>query len=387
MEPAALCDRHGYPAPLADALEELSEAASACLPGLRAVIVSGSLATGDFLWRPRGDAGGVELLSDVDAFAFAPLGVADVPELRRRLRKIEARTGSVHFKIDLSVSPPSALARIPATYQMAETRRAGYVLAGEDLRAAFPDHFDPRASRQSFLANLWKPIAAWCDREADGGLAFSLAASRLLVDVALLAASEDGLCLPGHRARCERFLAGGPPESLASDESLRWAVEAGWAARLEPPGQAGNLEPLLAPTVARTVALLDGGGPPPADPGAGLVRRLASWLPPRTMRRRLGELRTVLRRPSRPDRDLRWLLDRKEAVAGACLLGWLVWLGSEGEGPPPAGVGHLLATLARRPSTPGLDAGFHGKAAQLYREAWREYSPSAANTIDDRRDE
>lgn len=375
MNVAELCDQHGYPALLRDVLHELADAVRTHLGGLRSVILCGSVATGDFLWRQDGER--IELLSDIDAFAFAPPAQSDRAGLRTRLKAIEARTASPHFKIDLSVSPPEALRRVPPVFQMAETHRTGFVLEGKDLRSAFPEHFDPRASRQSFLGNLWKPVGVWLDREADDGCAFSLAASRLLMDIATLEVSEEGLCLPGHKARAERFLSR-RTGLLSSDPLLREAVTAAIEARQTPPGTPSRLEPLLAPSVARTVELLDGAGPVPDDPTPELVKRLAGWLQPRTTRRLFGEVRTVTQCPHRPDRDLRWLASRKEAVAGACVLGWLIWLGQGGEGAPPGGVQNLLSVFARRNAPGGEGEAFHREAAAMYRLAWREYSPSAA---------
>ncbi len=377
MEVRELCDRHGYPDLLRDALLEMIEVAGRCVPGLHSILLSGSLSTGDFLWRERPDQGAgpaVELLSDIDGFVFADLQDSDPRALAAGMREIEARTHSTLFHIDLSLSPTSALQRLAASYQMAESRQAGFVLTGADIREHFPEHFDPAASRQAFLVNLWKPIPTWKNRDGEGEMHFALAASRLMMDIATLALSEAGTCLPGHQARAREFLAHHP---WSQDPVLGDALEVAAEARRHPPGDASRLEALLVPAVNRLVEKIDGLGPPTATPGPALVRRLEAWLPTRTLRRRLGEVRTLLHRPSRPDRDLLWLLSRKEAIAGACLLRWLAWLSEGGEGSPPRETLSLLSRFGREQELSGDDALCHQRAVKAYQQAWREYSPSA----------
>ncbi|MAG32831.1 MAG: hypothetical protein CL908_18290 [Deltaproteobacteria bacterium] len=366
-----LCDRHGYPQALSDVLEEVVALAVAHLGDVVSIVLSPSTSTGDFLWRHVGNE--VELLSDIDGFIFVSASNADVEGFASAVRRLTDEVGGSMFHVDLAPSPVRALGRLPKTYQFVETGRAGFVLYGESPLPRFPRTFDPRASRQAFLMNLWKPLR--CGFLAPDSDALAQAAARLLLDIPILASSERGECLPGHRARAQWFL-DERPAPLGEDEEIAAAVAAAHAAREDPPGSVERLEPLLHPAIMRTVALLDGQGPFPADPGPAAVERLASWLPPRTPRRVFGELRSVLRRPTRPLADLHWLRDRKEASAGAALLGLFAYAASGPAGPPPEGIRERLSEFARRSGPGGEGLAFLRLGCALYREGLVELYPS-----------
>src|SRR5690606_3365731 len=187
------------------------------------IVLSPSISTGDFLWQQ--EAGGIVLLSDIDGFVFTDADSERRKRFQSELGAITRGVGGAHFKIDLSISSPRALDRIPHTFQMVETRLGGFELAGNGALSLFPREFDPRHSRQAFLANFWKPL-----EHLDEG-AWQQGTARLLLDIPLLATSELGVCRPGHRARAEWFL-DEKPGNLGKSAILRRAVEVAYSTRL-----------------------------------------------------------------------------------------------------------------------------------------------------------
>lgn len=359
-----LGERFGYPEELTSVLDRIGEAARRHLGSDTSVVLSPSVSTGDFLWTRETNR--VELLSDVDGFVFTAAPTAALAAFSEELRALE-RVAGPPFSIDLAMNRPDALRRIASTYQMAETREAGFVLSGPDVLDAFPSSFDPRASHQAFLENLWKPICAL----EKGDAAFARATARVLCDLAILAASEQGACVPGHAARARWFL-DSKPAPLGSEALLREAVEMARMARMKPPGDASRLRPMLAPSVLLTCERLG----VPFDRGnvQGLVKQLAAWIPPRSFRRCLGELRPLLRRPTGLISDLRWWLSRKEAWAGAAALHLLVFI-HEGGSSPPAGVAELLGWYARAKQPAGQGEVFVAHAVTTVRAGHAELYP------------
>ena len=366
-----LVDRFGYPKPLADLLEWLQGQAREVLGEGTTILLSPSTSTGDFLWRENG--GRTELLSDIDGFVFTPAPPRDRECFQRTLGAYEIPEGRGHCEIDLAVGSMDALDRIPRTYQMAETRAAGFVLLGPDVRPRFPDTFDPRASRQSFLLNLWKPTKAFDGNDGD----YAQAAARLLCDIGLLAASEAGRCVVGHRERLRWFLER-RPSPLGQDPVLCAAVEAALAARLAPPGSRGDLEGLVLPATERLIALLDGIAPGAAvaQGGLALAARFTRWLPPRTLRRVGGELKTLLRRPVHPVADTRWWFERKEAVLGAALVA-LLRATAPGSDPAPHSreAAFLLSRFGRTTEPSGQGRDFIHHANETIRVGLAELYP------------
>ncbi|MFQ5418684.1 MAG: hypothetical protein ACE5FL_16780, partial [Myxococcota bacterium] len=297
----ALCDRHGYPAAVRDLLDALVESAHAHIPGLRALVLSGSVATGDFVWR--GEGSGARLLSDIDAFAFAARS-GPVAAFSRAVEKLEASQVSPLFHIDVSISAVSALRRLPRRFQFVEARLAGAAPVGPDVLEAFPEHFDRRAGRQSVFGNPWAVVRCWREDEE----AHRLALARMILDLPLIAFSEAGRCIPGHAARVDAFLALGADHPLATPQT-RDAVTLALRMRRRGDVPLEALEVSAPQGIDALFGFLDGGGPPgPAD--RRLAARIAKLLPPRTPRRLVGELRSALTAP-RPDPG--WWLRRKEA--------------------------------------------------------------------------
>jgi hypothetical protein len=365
------CERHGYPDALSEVLEELVGLALTHLGNVYSIVLSPSTSTGDFLWKRVGSE--VRLLSDIDGFIYVNGGANDVAGYAAALRRLAEGIGGPMFHIGLAVNSARALEHLPETYQFVETGLAGFVLYGEPVLNRFPTKFDPRASRQAFLLNLFKPLRhAFLHPDPDGA---AQAAARLILDIPTLASSERGECIAGHRARARWFL-DARPAPMGLDEEIHAAVSAAYAAREAPPGSVAVLEPLLHTAIPRAVSLLDGRGEPPSDPDRATVERLTSWLPPRTPRRFLGECRTLLKRPTNPVTDLRWLHRRKEASAGAALLGLFHYLARGTAGPPPEGIRDRLRDFARRESSNENGLAFVRSACGVYCEGLFELYPS-----------
>lgn len=368
-----LCDQHGYPEELAELLEELVGLALTHLGDVYSIVLSPSISTGDFLWKR--DGAELRLLSDIDGFVYANGSARSVADYAAAVQRLSRDLAGPMFHIDLSVNSARALDRLPQTYQFVETGLAGFVLYGEPVLGRFPAKFDPRASRQAFLLNLWKPLRhAFLQPDPAGA---AQAAARLILDIPILAASECGKCIPGHRARVRWFLAE-RPTPLGADDEIRAAVIAAMSAREDPPGSAAILAPLLHIAIPRAVSLLDPRAEPAADSGAAIVERLARWLPPRTPRRFLGECASVLARPTNPVADLRWLRQRKEASGGAALLALLHYvsqLAEAGVGDPPEEIRTLLRDFARRECSNETGLAFVRSACEVYQEGlWELYA-------------
>jgi len=371
-----LCDRFGYPTELSEILDEVVDLARSHLGNVQSIVLSPSTSTGDFLWK-RTDSG-THLLSDVDGFIFVEGAPRDLSGFREALDSLTRGVGGPEFHLDLSISSANTIDRLPQTYQFVETGLAGFVLSGKSPLERFPRKFDPRASRQAFLLNLFKPLRHEFLLASQGGLA--QAAARLILDIPTLAASERGECIAGHRGRARWFL-DERPGILGTSPLITEAVEAAEAARQAPPGNLAVLRAIVYPAILEAASLLDGRGPLHENPGKETVMRLAAWLPPRSVRRVSGELRTALQRPTHPTADLRWLLNRKEALAGAALLGVFGHLARGAAGTPPNGIGLRLLEFSRRPSThldstKGDERGFIRSVCEVYSEGLLELYPS-----------
>lgn len=342
----SLCSGAAYPQELEATLEEITARVREFCPGLRSFILGGSAATGDYVWRQRD--GSVELLSDLDGLVFTDQNRIDQAGLKNALAEIEARHSSPLFQIDLAINKSEAVNHLPAQYQMVETGSTGLVLAGEDIRPAFPKHFDPRGSRAGLLLNLWKPVLYWTPPGGQWDPVYVQAAARFILDLPLLACSERGECIPGHRERARQFVASEGRDALHHPDlvaAVRWAV----SARETPHGERKGLEARVARVAFQTIDALDGGGKPETNASGALVERLATWLPPRSPRRLLGEARALLRNPSHPIQDFRWWQRPKEALGGAILLGILSELNSDSNANRPAQLVRRLSEWSRSP--------------------------------------
>lgn len=343
-----LCSRYHYPDALRDVLNQLVAAAAEAYPETKSFILSGSGSTGDYVYREH--ANGVELISDLDMTLFTGNGGARPEVLEEAIDDIKLRHRSPLFQIDIEVNPVRNLDSIAASFQMVETRHAGAILSGEDVRNSYPESFDNRSSRRSFLGNLWKPVLYWTPAGSGHDLIYTQVAARLFLDVPLLAMANAGQCKPGHRARATHYLDSKSTKGLYSEslrERVRWAIEA----RTHPGEERAGLEREVADFAFEVTQAVDGMGPVPVDPNRALVERLADWLPKRSPRRLAGETRSVLRDFRSATEDLRWIARNKEAVGGAALLGMLAHLATgDGHAPEdelPMGVSERLGEYAR----------------------------------------
>jgi hypothetical protein len=346
-----LCSRHNYPDALRDVLTTLVDASERAYPKLVSFVLSGSAATGDYVWRERN--GTVELVSDLDMMLFADKDGSHPELLDAAIAQIKGQHPGALFQVDIATSPPAALDAIAPSFQMVETGRSGAVLAGEDVLARYPDTFDGRTARRSFLGNLWKPFLYWSPPGGPNDMIYQQVCARFFLDVPLLAFAAQGRCVAGHRARAQEYLKSPKRDGLyceALRERVAWAI----GARSHPSDQREGLEAAVAHFAFLVVSALDGQGTPPEDPSPALAKRLALWLPRRSGRRIAGELRSALRKPTMPLRDLQWVVARKEATGGAALLGLLAFLATEiggqlsGETVP--GVGARLGEYSRQPA-------------------------------------
>ncbi|MGB0618614.1 MAG: hypothetical protein ACPGVZ_04025 [Myxococcota bacterium] len=360
-----LCDRFGYPDEFASILDEVAQLATRHLGADVGVVLSPSVSTGDFLWRRRG--GAIEFLSDVDGFVFTEAPPEKVSRFEADLERLSSARSDPFFELDFSYVTNARLGHLPESYQMVETGLSGFELVGEGRLAGFPKRFDPRASRQSVLLNLWKPLSS------DDPDALPRNLARSLLDIPLIATSESGTCRPGHRARAEAFLAKPPPAFAAAPE-LEAAVRLALEARHAPPGDGAALAQVVIPALRTLLARIDGGGAIPDVPDAALVRRFSSWLPSRPPRRLLGELRSALRRPGLPWRDIAWWVKRKEALGAAACWGLLVH--RFGGAPLAESTLACLADFARAPQIEPSAADLLDRAREQYRAGFLQLYPS-----------
>ena len=154
--PGELADRFGYPEELTAILDAIVAVVSRSARGRHALVLSGSVATGDFVWR-SGEAG-PRLLSDLDATLYVEGEWAGRRELDATIARLEREVASPLFHIDLSVQSMQSLDRIEERFQHVEARLAGIVLCGEDVFERYPERVETRAARQSTLNNLWKCV-------------------------------------------------------------------------------------------------------------------------------------------------------------------------------------------------------------------------------------
>ena len=382
----ALCTRHHYPEALRSVLAAVADACRDAYPGLVSLVVTGSAATGDYVFRD--EATGTRLVSDLDLMLFADAKGARPGRLREAIAAATAAHPSPLFDVDIAVSSPSALDDVPARFQMVEARQAGVVLAGDDVLDRFPTQFDPNAAIASFYNNLSKPFLWWMPRGGGFDLEYQQMVARLFLDVPLLVCARNRECIAGHRARGEAYLAEASREGLHA-EAFRRRVEWALQARRAPTEERDGLERDVASFAGELIAALDA-GPPPEVFDAALATRLAKPLPPRTPRRVAGELRTIVREPRSPLRDLSWWWDRKESRAAAALLGLLDHLAAiEGEASgfdPPREVLEQLAAFARTAKIERAsgEAGpaFLFRCKRIYRDGWEALFPSTAKAGD-----
>jgi hypothetical protein len=313
VEARNLCAEFGYPYELEKVLTSLREILEKTYgSSLKSVILCGSIATGDFVWLH--DEKSVRLMSDIDAIAVVD-GNGDrgkVEEAICNLRFDKASTPLFH--VDVTICPISALKRVPRSFQAVEIRKAGRLLAGEDMRPRFPAEFDPATARQAFFSNLWKPLLFSSIKWTRPNL-YAQSIARQILDVAILACSENGNCIPGHRRRAQAFLALPEDHGLAT-RSVRVAVRHALLVRQGQAVDVDELEREQYDTVRTAVTFLESRswieGTAPCSP-----QRIQRLLPHRSLRRIAVELWNECRGRRC---DPMWLCRRKEALAAAALL-------------------------------------------------------------------
>jgi hypothetical protein len=111
-----------------------------------------------------------------------------------------------------------------------------------------------------------------------------------------------------------------------------------------------------------------------------LARRIERLLPPRRLRRLAGEFRSALRDTGLWWRDPGWWLRRKEAVAGAALIGLLRFALSGTSGDPAPGVTPLLCAYTGGRVPTGEGPSYLDEARRIYWEARCRLYPSEEHT-------
>ena len=366
-----LCEQHAYPNRLREILEALTDAAREEIPGLQALVLSGSVATGDFVWRESN--GTTRLLSDIDVMAFAERS-GDCAAFSTRIEGLERAENSHLFHIDVSISHVSALKHVPERYQFVEAKHAGVAPIGPEALDSFPLDFDLRAARQSSIGNISMSVMAWVAPEAADDEGYRLSLARMILDLPILAFSEQGRCIAGHGVRVKAFLELPESHPLAVP-SVRAAVEAALRMRVKGDVARRELEDGALLAIDALLEFLDGRGPA-GSADAALARRIGRLLPARTPRRIAGELRSALQDSGLWLRDPGWWLRRKEAVGGAALIGLLHYAIAGMTSAPPSEVTALMGnfTAGRKPE--GVGKAYLANAQRLYWEGRCRLYPS-----------
>lgn len=334
-EARSLCARFRYPPELEKVLTSLRNILEQAYgSALQSVILCGSIATGDFVWL-KGE-NGVKLISDIDVLAVVD-GSGDRAWAEREIRNLShEKAGTPLFHVDVSIGPVSALRRVPRSFQAVEIRNAGWVLAGKDVRDCFPREFDPASARQAFFYNLWRPFLFSAVKRTRPDL-YAQSIARQILDVGILAVSEDGDCIPGHGRRAEAFLSLPADHGLATP-GVRSAVRHALLVREGRDVDLDQLEREQYDAIGTAVRFLQSKSQIEAAPGSPrLIQRL---LPRRSPRQLAAEIRNEFR--LRRFDPLR-LFRRKEALAAAALLQIYEYRGRGARGIAPRAVRQWLA--------------------------------------------
>jgi hypothetical protein len=351
-----LTARFGYPVELERklvALREILERAYGS--SLRSVILCGSIATGDFVWMRDGSA--IRFLSDIDGLAFVD-GDADISGVSDAIRNLSHDpAGSALFHVDVPVGTVSGLRRLPRSFQVAEIRKAGWVLGGEDVRPWFPADFDPASARMAFFYNLSKPFLLSFLKDNCPDLYLHVMARQIL-DVAILACSEEGECIPGHGRRAQAFLSLPKDHALATPavrSALEHALQVRQGKPVDPRQMEAEQEIVIRTVVRFLVARSHGNEDGPVTP-----HRVNRLLAHRTLREAAKE---VLGEFAARRFDLVWLMRRKEALAGAALLEIYEYRAAGWSGPAPANARRWLAQFSGK-LVPNLEGDAFAMAAR-----------------------
>lgn len=308
-----ICEHYGYPLEVETLLDEVCRILQQCVPGLRSILLSGSVATGDLVYRHTQT--GFKIFSDLDLLAFAD-AIPIASDLEVRLRSLEKQFETELFHIDLSMSTKKWLRRDPL-YQMAELRQVDSLLFGEDCRGNFPLRVDVGFTRQSLLMNLWKVVLYWPDGQAYRRECFQWVLARLILDIPLLVFSERQHVLPGHFARAQAFCALTPDMHPLARPSIQKVV--GYVAAARRNGVLGDCDlwPSFLESLDTVLCYLKVGV---NDAELGVEQRahnIERLLPRRSLRRLGGELRSACQHDGKCMQRWSWWLRRKEAWACA----------------------------------------------------------------------
>lgn len=318
-----ICEQHGYPFEIAALLEDVCRLTQEKVSNVRSLMLSGSVATGDLVYRR--DANGLKIFSDLDLLVFA-----DTPKIAEdftlRVSELESRFHTNLFHIDLPINPMRALRRIAPSYQMVELRKVNSVLWGKDFRSLFPSQADVRFSRQSLLLNLWKAILYWPDGNPERYECFQWILARLILDVPLLVFSELQNVIAGHFARAQAFCELTATVHPLATSAIQTAVMRAAAMRRAGAVEGADLWPDFLTVLDIVLCYLNLGSL--QDPVSINARaaRLKKLLPQRSLRRIGGEFRAVLHGHGSALQRGVWWLGRKEVWAGLSALEMIAWL-------------------------------------------------------------
>lgn len=321
-----ICAQYNYPSEIEGLLEEVCFLVQEKIDGVRSLMMSGSVATGDLVYRR--DSASLKIFSDLDLLAFA-----DTPQIAEdfavHLLEIESRFRTNLFHIDLPVNPMQALRRIAPSYQMAELRKVDSILFGEDFRVFFPSRVDVRFSQQALILNLWKVILYWPDEDLDRQEYFQWALARLILDVPLLVFSELQNVIAGHFARAQAFCELTATVHPLATSAIQTAVMRAANMRCAGTTEGVDLWPDFLAVIDSALCHLHLGGlRDPISVGAR-ARRLDALFPQRSLRRVGGEFCAALREGGSVSQRWAWWLERKEVWAGLSSLEMIAWLAYE----------------------------------------------------------
>lgn len=318
-----VCERYAYPSEIEDLLAELCTAIQSHIPRVRSILLSGSIATGDLVYRKTSSS--LKIFSDLDLLIFTE-SPTESKNFRDRLCEMEERFRTPLFHIDLAINGMNVLRRIAPSYQMAELRQVDSVLLGEDLRAYFPFRAAPRLSKQALILNLWKALLYWPDGDPSRQECFQWTLARLILDVPLLVFSELQHVIPGHQARAQAFCQLTPAQHPLATPLVQAAVARASAVRRAGVIEGIDLWPDFMETLDASLCHLDLGSL--REPIASEVRaaRFEKLLPARSWRRVAGELRAAMRSDATWSERWVWWSRRKEAWAGVAVIEALVLL-------------------------------------------------------------
>lgn len=334
-----ICEKYGYPSEIEALLEALCVLVRENVDGVRSLVLSGSIATGDLVYRKTAD--GLKIFSDLDLLAFADApSVAE--DFATRLFELEECFRTNLFHVDLSLNSTRALRRIAPSYQMAELRQVDAVLWGADVRGDFPSEIDARFSKQAAILNLWKSILYWPDGDPRRQECFQWTLARLILDVPLLVFSELHDVIPGHFARAQAFGALTAKDHPLATPRIQSAVMRAASMRRAGTMEGTDLWPDFLATLDSLLCYLGLDDLQAQTAPEKRASRFGALIPRRSLRRLGGELRSAMRCRNSVLQRGGWWLRRKEAWAGIAALEAIAWFAKADSQPTLERVAHCL---------------------------------------------